>query len=289
MNRRRAAIASAALVAMLLTSACESLRPPDEPVTHERQVAPLQAATTPSGDVPWPDAYWWRGYGDDNLNSLIETALRDSPDLAVATARFGAATEDARVAGAQAGLKVDANGAYERYRLSDNGVLPPEFLGFNWVNQADLGISASYTFDWWGRNRALIESATDHARASEAEQQVVVLALASSVAQTYFGWQADGARIALLAQRLDTLPTGCTRRAAPRGSGSRLRGRGRTQSSRAGRRARTAGTVAGRAAASSRRTGRAAGRVPGPAFATAAVARTAGSVARACPRTPAST
>ncbi len=95
--------------------------------------------------------------------------------------------------------------AYERYRLSDNGVLPPEFLGFNWVNQADLGINASYTFDWWGRNRALIESATDHARASEAEQQVVALALASTIAQTYFGWQADGARIALLDQRLDAL------------------------------------------------------------------------------------
>jgi multidrug efflux system outer membrane protein len=197
--------AMAALVT--LTGGCASMSPPAEPETHERQVAPVQnAGNAQDGHVTqWPDAMWWRAYSDETLNSLVDQALRDSPGLASAAARFGTASENARVAGATAGLKVDANAAFERYRLSDNGVLPPEFLGFNWVNQADLGINASYTFDWWGRNRALIESATDHARASEAEQQVVALALASTIAQTYFGWQADGARIALLDQHLDAL------------------------------------------------------------------------------------
>lgn len=207
MKRRLAAFASTtAMVALLvLTSACESLHPPDEPVTHERQAAPLQGATTPSGDTQWPDATWWRGYGDDTLNSLIETALHDSPGLATATARFATASENARVAGAEAGLQVDASFSYELYRLSDNGLIPPEFLGYHSVNQSDLGIGAKYTMDWWGRNRSLIEAATDQARASEAEELGVALTLAATIAQNYFGWQLDGARIALLDEQLATL------------------------------------------------------------------------------------
>jgi outer membrane protein, multidrug efflux system len=189
---------------LALTSACESLRPPEEPVTNERQVVPLQESM-PSGDALWPAATWWRGYGDETLNTLVETALRDSPGLATATARFATASENARVAVAQSGLQVDANFAYELYRLSDNGLIPPEFLGYHSVNQSDLGIGARYTFDWWGRNRSLIEAATDQARASQAEELGVALTLAAAIAQNYFGWQLDGARLALLDEQLATL------------------------------------------------------------------------------------
>lgn len=197
-------LATAAMISLL--GACAS--PPEQPEPHEMQSVPLQTvdpSQSAASAAEWPDTQWWRGYGDETLNGLIETALQGSPGIASAAARFGSATENARIAGAQAGLKVDATGSFERYRLSDNGVLPPEFLGFNWVNQADLGINASYTFDWWGRNRALIESATDQARASAAEQQLVALTLASTISQVYFAWQADGARLALLDARLETL------------------------------------------------------------------------------------
>lgn len=193
-------ILASAVALLAITSGCAS-RPPAEHETQQRQVAPLQA----SGTAQWPDASWWRGYGDETLNGLIEQALTDSPGLASAAARFGTASENVRIAGAQAGLQVEASAEYELYRLSDNGLIPPDFLGYHWVNQSDLGIGARHTFDWWGRNRALVESATDQARASGAERQAVALALASTIAQTYFGWQADGARIALLEERLVTL------------------------------------------------------------------------------------
>ena len=202
MNKYRVAAAVAVLV---MSSGCESFRPPEEPVTHERESAPLQGTTTTSGDTQWPDATWWRGYGDDTLNSLIETALRDSPGLATATARFATASENARVAGAESGLQVDANFSYELYRLSDNGLIPPEFLGYHSVNQSDLGIGAKYTFDWWGRNRSLIQAATDQARASEAEALGVALTLAAAIAQNYFGWQLENARLGLLDEQLATL------------------------------------------------------------------------------------
>ena len=203
---RPASWATSLLAATLVsTGGCAFMKPPAEPATHERQTAPLQASTVQGISAQWPEANWWRGYGDDTLDKLIETALRDSPGMASAAARFSTASENARVAGAAAGLQIDASASYEVYRLSDNGLIPPDFLGYHWVNQSDLGISAKYTFDWWGRNRSLIESATNQARASEAEQQGAALTLAASIAQTYFGWQLDAARIALLDEQLATL------------------------------------------------------------------------------------
>ena len=92
---------------------------------------------------------------------------------------------------------VERNAQYERQRLSDNGLLPTEFLGFNWYDQSDLGVSVRYQFDWWGKQRAAIGGRLDRSRASAAERQVAELALAAAVSEAYFGWQADAARIAL--------------------------------------------------------------------------------------------
>ena len=96
-------------------------------------------------------------------------------------------------------------GDFSRQRLSDNGLFPPQLLGFTWYNQADLGLQASYTFDWWGKQRDAVEAAMDEAHAAQAERSAAALMLASSVADTYFGWQADQSRIALARERESTV------------------------------------------------------------------------------------
>jgi multidrug efflux system outer membrane protein len=111
------------------------------------------------------------------------------------------ARQSVRVAGAAAGVQVTAIGDIERQRLSDNGLIPPQLLGFTWYNQADLGLQASYTFDWWGKQRDLVEAAMDQAHAAQAERSAAALMLTSSIADTYFGWQADQGRLALARER----------------------------------------------------------------------------------------
>jgi multidrug efflux system outer membrane protein len=64
-----------------------------------------------------------------------------------------------------------------------------------------LGLQASYTFDWWGKQRDAVEAAMDQAHAAQADRSAAALMLASSVADTYFGWQADQSRIALARER----------------------------------------------------------------------------------------
>jgi multidrug efflux system outer membrane protein len=157
----------------------------------------LEAAA--GGD--WPAKEWWMRYQDPTLDRLIELAMASSPTLATAHARYDSARQSVRIAGAASGARVDASADIDRQRLSDNGLIPPQLLGFTWYNQADLGLQASYTFDWWGKQRDAVEAAVDQAHAAQADRSAAALMLASSIADTYFGWQADQSRIALARER----------------------------------------------------------------------------------------
>ena len=145
----------------------------------------------------WPTPHWWRGYADPTLDRLIATALASSPSLAVARARFDSARQGVRIAAAASGAHVDLDGSIARQRLSDHGLIPPSLLGFSWYNQANLGLQAHYTFDWWGKQRDAVEAAVDRTQAAQAERSAAALALASAVADAYFGWQADQGRLAI--------------------------------------------------------------------------------------------
>jgi multidrug efflux system outer membrane protein len=160
-------------------------------------LGPLPAAAGSPPGSPWPESAWWHRYHDATLDALMSRALASAPGLAGSEARIAAAQAQVHAAAAVAGARVDANASVARQRLSDNGLFPPQFLGFHWYDEADLGLTAEYTFDWWGKQRAEVEAAIDQARAAEAEQAAADLALSVAVAQTYFGWQSDQARLAL--------------------------------------------------------------------------------------------
>jgi len=124
---------------------------------------------------------------------LIGMALASSPTLATARARFANAEQSVRVAAAAAGAHLDASGDTSRQRLSDNGLFRRNSSVFIGTNQNDLGLQASYTFDWWGKQRDAVEAAVDEAHAAQADRSAAALMLASSVADAYFGWQSDQA------------------------------------------------------------------------------------------------
>jgi len=188
---RRALLVCALAVAMAGCSIPAKLSRP--PIRDDVPLAGLDSATR----AGWPDAEWWRQYNDPQLDELIAMAMKGSPDLAQASSRIEQAQQSTRVAAAQTGLKVDGSAQFNRQRLSEYGLIPPKFLGFTWYNQADLGVQAQYDFDWWGKKRAVIEASVDQAHAAEAQQSAVALAIQSTVADTYFGWLADEARIAI--------------------------------------------------------------------------------------------
>ncbi len=189
----------AAAAIALFGAGCAGLPPKPKPV-ELTAAAPLDGLGAPGGG-DWPAPEWWKRYQDPTLDRLIDLAVASSPTLATAHARYDSARQSVRVAGAAAGARVDASADVDRQRLSDNGLIPPQLLGFTWYNQADLGLQASYTFDWWGKQRDAVEAAVDQAHAAQADRSAAALMLASSIADTYFGWQADQGRIALARER----------------------------------------------------------------------------------------
>jgi multidrug efflux system outer membrane protein len=183
-----------AVAVAVLLAACHVPVKIDQP--DLRQEAPLAGLATT--DRPgWPAAEWWKAYNDPQLDTLMDLALRGAPDLAQAKTRVDSAEQNIRVAAAQAGLRVDGSAQVTRQRMSEHGLIPAQFLGFTWYNQADLGIQVRYDFDWWGKKRFTIESAVDSARAAEAERSASSLTIQAVVADTYFGWLTDMSRVTL--------------------------------------------------------------------------------------------
>jgi multidrug efflux system outer membrane protein len=195
-------IARWVVVLAALLAGCSIPPKPDEPAL--RDSAPLAGVDAGPGQA-WPDAEWWKHYGDEQLDALEGKALQGAPSLDVATSRFGTAEKAIDIARAEAGVSIDGNVQYQRQRLSETGLIPPAFLGFTWYSQADLGVQFRYDFDFWGKQRAAIEAAIDEARAAEAERAAATLMLTTAVADAYFGWQADQARLALMERLITTL------------------------------------------------------------------------------------
>ena len=199
------------LTACVLLVACAAA-PTVQPLALRQQTRVL-AADVQRGEQ-WPEVQWWHRYHDADLDHLIELALGNAPTLAAAEARLVTAQQSVRVTGAAQGLQLEGSGGLSRQRISDNGLFPPRFLEFNSYNLADLGVSARYSFDWWGRQRANVTAALDAARASQAERRAADLQISALVAEQYFGWQADQQRLVLLQQRqaLLTRQSGITQR-----------------------------------------------------------------------------
>ena len=188
--------------------------PPTLPATAPLPAAPPPsiaetASAPPAVSAGWPQRDWWRGFGDATLDTLVDQALAQSPDLAAAEARLAAARAAIDTAAAGFRLRSSADGSVTRQRLSDNGLFPPELLGFSWYNQFDAGINASYNLGRRPGDRPLTRAAVASAQAAAAEREAAALAISSSVAETYYALQGNRARQALAAQRL----TNATRQA----------------------------------------------------------------------------
>ena len=191
-GHRARSVPAAVLAAMLAGCAGlpPSLPPPPALATH----APL-AGLPAANRAAWPREDWWRSFGDVQLDALIGRALATSPSLAAARARVRAAEAVAGMARAATLPQASAKADITRQRLSENGLIPPRFLGFTWYTQTDLAAQLRYSFDFWGRQQAALAARIDEARAAQAQARAVRNALASAIASAYFAWQTGHAQL----------------------------------------------------------------------------------------------
>lgn len=171
----------ASLAAALLLAGCASTSG-IAPQARLRD-APVAAAGS-EAVAPVPIA-WWREFGDQQLDALVERALAGNPNLAVAQARL----RRARSAGelARAGTLPQVNGTLDitTQRYTENGLYPPPLAG-SIDETGTLQANASWEIDFFGKNQAALQAALGGARAAQADVAAARVVLASNVARTYF-------------------------------------------------------------------------------------------------------
>ena len=154
------------------------------------QLAPqsLGAARTLEGAQlnasAWPQDAWWHGYGDPQLDELVNEALQGSPSLTTAEARLRAAQARAVAARAARLPSTVVNAEATRQRYPENYLFPPPLAG-SYVTDARAALDFSYDLDFWGKNRALQAAARSGVQAAEADRAAARLALAVAVVQAY--------------------------------------------------------------------------------------------------------
>lgn len=125
---------------------------------------------------------WWRGFGSDELSSLIDQALANNPDLNIAAERVTQAEITARLAGASLFplLTVSANTGVGSNKP---GVTP---TGWTKTENTGVALSVAYEVDVWGRVAAVASGANASLNASRYDMETVRLTLTTGVANAYF-------------------------------------------------------------------------------------------------------
>src|SRR5450755_2140782 len=179
---RSAAIALVGSTALSTLSACAiipdlGLAPQPKPAAD---YAASQSFAAPASD--WPSDNWWKAYGDQQLDGLIEEALTASPDLTQAQARVRQAQAYAQEAGGALGPQLDAVVSVGGVKQSYNMGVPSAFVPHGWQDTGSGALSLSWQLDFFGKNRALLAAATSESEAAQAEEASARLTLSTAIA-----------------------------------------------------------------------------------------------------------
>ncbi|MBP2170878.1 NodT family efflux transporter outer membrane factor (OMF) lipoprotein [Erwinia toletana] len=126
------------------------------------------------------EAHWWRAFGDPQMNSLVEQALRNNPDILTARSRVDQYRAQLRATQGDNFPTLDAGVNVSRARtLSSVTGQPIQSTTFQGVLQAN------YEVDIWGARSSSIGAAQYSLAAQQAAASAAELTVASSVASGY--------------------------------------------------------------------------------------------------------
>jgi NodT family efflux transporter outer membrane factor (OMF) lipoprotein len=153
---------------------------PAEAYQDERSFA------APSAD--WPPDRWWEAYGDPQLTTLIDEALKGSPTLAQAEARLQSAAASTQISRAATLPQMHGEADVALTEQSRVEGFPPfiqELLPAGYLDNGRLAVDASFDLDLFGKNRAALAAAVSEEAASRADLAEARLTLSTAVATAY--------------------------------------------------------------------------------------------------------
>ncbi len=148
------------------------------PATY-RGLTPEESAKTEAASIG--DQKWWEIFQDEQLRSLIRSALQQNYDLRIAAARILEAQAELGVTRANQFPSVSAGAG-----IGDNRSAKSKFLPAFEGSTGHVNLSAAWELDFWGKYRRATEAARANLLASESGRQEVIVTLVSEVARAYF-------------------------------------------------------------------------------------------------------
>jgi len=172
-------------VLVLILSACATPKPGP---THEEVIEQALPETTEIvssfGEVPsWADVVdqgaakdgWLASFGDDKLEQIVDEALQNNRDLAVARANLDVA----------AGLATQA-GALLKPAVNVGGGGASTIRDGETSNVSGAALSASWELDIWGKLGATASAAEEEYRATAADLEGARQSLVAQTAKAWF-------------------------------------------------------------------------------------------------------
>jgi multidrug efflux system outer membrane protein len=144
-----------------------------------RGLTPEDAAKTDPASLG--DQKWWDVFKDEQLQSLIRTALQQNYDVRIAGARILEAQAQLGITRADQFPTVSAGAGITDQR-SAQGKFFPAFEG----STGQGTVSAAWELDFWGKFRRATEGARANLLASESAREEVMLTLVANVSSAYF-------------------------------------------------------------------------------------------------------
>lgn len=138
---------------------------------------------------------WWTSFEDITLNSLIDSALKKNLDLAATWEQFRAAEA---VVDRQSSFLWPDIAATARTAISRP---EPDFAG---GENLQMGLSAAYEVDLWGRIRSGIEAEEFRAEATFYDFQAASMSLSAEISTTWFQLVTAMKQLELAEQQIET-------------------------------------------------------------------------------------
>jgi len=177
--RRFIALAGVALLGAGCTVGPNYKKPAANVPGTYRGLAEEEAGKTEPGSLG--DQKWWEVFQDEQLRSLIRTALQQNYDVRIAGARILQAQAQLGITRADQFPSVSAGAGISDSR-SPKGKFFPAFEG----STGQVNASAAWELDFWGKFRRATEAARANLVASESARQEVMLTLVANVSGAYF-------------------------------------------------------------------------------------------------------
>jgi NodT family efflux transporter outer membrane factor (OMF) lipoprotein len=180
-------------------------------------LAPAPTKNAPSGasaqgsGAAIDAATWWRSFGDQQLDSLIERAIQSNPDIEIALDRLQEArTQEAVVMGLalpEAGASA-ARGYGTGNDLTRGRVAPPlsaatDSSGLHHIEEA-AGFDAGWEIDVFGKYRREIEASRYDAQAAAEARNDVLVTVIADVARVYLDMRGLQMELAAARRGVDT-------------------------------------------------------------------------------------